>query len=83
MMINPDVILELMGDVDSGHSRSKGFHGIDNETIKQQWLNGVQVNAVKNKQVYILNGSIYLRPGPRVGEVLKGFARALHPEIKW
>lgn len=83
MMINPDVILELMGDVDSGHSLRKGFHGISNETIKQQWLNGVQVNAVKNKQVYILNGSIYLRPGPRVGEVLKGFARALHPEIKW
>lgn len=83
LMINPDVILELMGDVDSGHSLRKGFHGVSKEAIKKQWMNGVRVKAVEEEQIYILQGSIYLRPGPRVGRVLKAFAAAMHPEIKW
>ena len=83
MMINPDVIIELIGDIDSGHSLTKGFAGMTNDLLKQQWLNGVQVKAVRDNHVHILNGSIYLRPGPRVGQALLGFARALHPEINW
>lgn len=83
MMINPDVIIELIGDIDSGHSLTKGFAGMTNDLLKQQWLNGVQVKAVRDNHVHILNGSIYLRPGPRVGQALIGFARALHPEINW
>ena len=31
----------------------------------------------------IVDAYMYLRPGPRLGQVLLAFAKALHPEAKW
>lgn len=38
------------------------------------------ITAVKNGNVYILDGNILSRPGPRIIEGLEIIARALHPE---
>ena len=83
--MDPDVIIDLVGDKRFYHSKDN----IDLETIfnekylKEQWMRSAGVNAVKNGRVYIMSGTIYLRPGPRVSVILKNFAKAIHPEVKW
>ena len=44
---------------------------------------GPRVRATQSGRVAILDGTMYLRPGPRLGQVLLAFAKALHPEAKW
>jgi len=85
MQINPDVLIDLVGEKTFYHSKDN----IDVNTVfkesylKTQWKRSVNVNAVKNGQVYIMDGTVFLRPGPRVTFILKTFAKAIHPEIKW
>lgn len=38
------------------------------------------IDAIINKQVYVLDGNIMSRPGPRIIEALELVARAIHPE---
>ena len=82
--MNPNIIIDLVGDKSYYHSKDK----IDLETIfstkylKNQWMRSVSADAVKRGRIAVMNGTVYLRPGPRVGEVLRSFAEAIHPEIK-
>lgn len=82
--MNPNIIIDLVGDKSYYHSKDK----IDLETIfstkylKNQWERSVSTDAVKRGRIAVMNGTVYLRPGPRVGEVLRSFAEAIHPEIK-
>ncbi len=82
--MNPNIIIDLVGDKSYYHSKDK----IDLETIfstkylKNQWERSVSADAVKRGRIAVMNGTVYLRPGPRVGEVLRSFAEAIHPEIK-
>ena len=39
------------------------------------------ITAIKNGEVYLLDGNILSRPGPRIVEGLEIIARALHPEV--
>ena len=48
-----------------------------------QWLSGAAVRAVRNRRVTVLDGTVYLRPGPRLPVILEAFAKAIHPEVKW
>ncbi|MEG1800224.1 MAG: ABC transporter substrate-binding protein [Synergistaceae bacterium] len=82
--MNPNIIIDLVGDKSYYHSKDK----IDLETIfsikylKNQWERSVSADAVKRGRIAVMNGTVYLSPGPRVGEVLRSFAEAIHPEIK-
>ncbi len=45
---------------------------------------GLDVNAVKNKEIYVLIGEaddLLCRPGPRVAEAVKMLASIIHPEV--
>ncbi|MCK9341908.1 MAG: ABC transporter substrate-binding protein, partial [Synergistaceae bacterium] len=85
MTINPNVIIDLVGDKTFYHSKDK----IDVDTIfnekylKGQWQRSVKVDAVNKGRIYIMQGTVYLRPGARSGMILKAFAKAIHPEVKW
>ncbi len=85
MQINPDVVIDLVGEKTFYHSKDN----IDVNTVfndrylKGQWQRSAKVNAVKNGRIYIMNGTVFLRPGPRIGIMLKAFAKAIHPEVKW
>ena len=85
MTINPNVIIDLVGDKTFYHSKDK----IDVDTIfnekylKGQWQRSAKVDAVNKGRIYIMQGTVYLRPGARSGMILKAFAKAIHPEIKW
>jgi iron complex transport system substrate-binding protein len=85
MKVNPGVIIDLVGDKTFYHSKDN----IDVETIfndkylRSQWERSAKVDAVKNGRIYIMQGTVYLRPGARSGMILKAFAKAIHPEVKW
>ena len=83
--LDPEAIIDLVGD--SAYYHSPG--NIDKETVFSeerlmgQWKSGPQVEAVRDGRVSILRGTVYLRPGPRITEILRAFAEAIHPEEQW
>lgn len=83
--LDPEAIIDLVGD--SAYYHSPG--NIDKETVFSeerlmgQWKSGPQVEAVRDGRVSILRGTMYLRPGPRITEILRVFAEAIHPEEQW
>ncbi len=85
MQINPNVIIDLVGEKAFYHSKDN----IDVDTIfnekylKSQWEKSAKVDAVTKGRIYIMQGTVYLRPGARSGKILKAFAKAIHPEVKW
>lgn len=85
LQLNPDVIIDLIGDRNYYHSREpiskdKVFN---KKYLERQWRIVAAVNAAKNGRVTVLDGTVYLRPGPRVGRIVQAFAAAIHPEVKW
>ena len=70
---NPDVILVLPCGYDIEKTRAEMLP----LTSQEEWT---QLNAVKNKRVYLADGNQYFnRPGPRVVESLEIMAEILHP----
>ncbi len=39
------------------------------------------LSAVKNKRVYPVSGSLFSRPGPRLGTAAEAYAKLVHPEL--
>lgn len=85
LQLNPDVIIDLVGDRNYYHSREpvKKDEIFSKRYLENQWRAATAVNAVKKGQIAILEGTVYLRPGPRVGQIVRAFARAIHPEVRW
>ncbi|MEG1824732.1 MAG: ABC transporter substrate-binding protein [Cloacibacillus sp.] len=84
-LIDPNVIVDLVGEAKYYHSADKiDINKVFNEKyLKGQWLSGVKVKAVRDGRIYIMDGTVFLRPGPRLPFIIKSFAKALHPEVKW
>lgn len=83
--LNPQVIFDIVGDKTSYHDDLKEADLnklFDKKKLKRQWMSS-NVTAAKTGQIYIFDGTVFLRPGPRMAEIARAFARALHPEIKW
>lgn len=82
LALDPEVIIELVGDGAYSHSAEKAGKDeiFSDERIRAQWLGGPAVRAVRGGRVCPLSGTVYLRPGPRITEILKAFVRAIHPE---
>ena len=68
---NPDVIIEI------NHQK------LDRqEEILEIWNSLNQVDAVKNKQVYILSSKVLLHPSQRIVNGAQILTDILHPELK-
>ncbi|ANZ46029.1 ABC transporter substrate-binding protein [Cloacibacillus porcorum] len=83
--LNPEVIIDLVGERTFYHAMEhidldKVFN---EEYLKGQWLAGTKVRAVRGGRIAVLDGTVYLRPGPRLPEILRAFAKVIHPEVKW
>ena len=83
--LNPEVIIDLVGERTFYHAMEhidldKVFN---EEYLKGQWLAGTKVRAVRGGRIAVLDGTVYLRPGPRLPERLRAFAKVIHPEVKW
>lgn len=72
MQLNPDVIIDLISHNNPGKKTL--------DQIKAQWGQLHSVAAVRKQQVYVIEGSHAMRPGPRYIEFLEEMARLLHPE---
>ena len=51
--------------------------------IRDSWLKLVELRAVREGRVEILDGDVMVVPGPRLPEMVENIARALHPELDW
>lgn len=82
--LDPEVVIDLAGD--GAYYHSSGNIDRDalfaEERLRGQWLSGPKVRAVRGGRVSVLCGTVYLRPGPRIPEILKAFAAAIHPEAE-
>lgn len=85
LALNPEVIVDLIGDRNFYHSMEPvdADYVFDRERLTRQWMESAKVRAVTEGRVHILEGTIFLRPGPRIGQILRAFAEILHPEIEW
>lgn len=83
--LDPDVIIDLVGDRKFYHSKEPVDTDVifNKEYLAGQWRDSAAVKAVKKGNIAILEGTVYLRPGPRVARIVMAFARAIHPEIQW
>jgi ABC-type Fe3+-hydroxamate transport system substrate-binding protein len=43
----------------------------------------IEMRAVREGRVSILEGDHMVVPGPRLPEMIEAVARALHPELNW
>lgn len=84
-LIDPEVIVDLVGEAKYYHSADKiDLNKVFKEKyLKDQWKSGAKVKAVREGRIYIMDGTVFLRPGPRLPFVVKAFAEALHPEVTW
>lgn len=82
LRLNPDVIIDLIGDRNFYHSKDKIDLNVvfDEKYLIEQWKKSASIDDAGDIRVSILEGTVYLRPGPRVGQVVLAFARAIHPE---
>lgn len=80
--LDPEVVIDLVGDSAYYHSpdNSDSEELFDSGRLRGQWLSAPKVRAVRDGRVSVLRGTVYLRPGPRITEILKAFAAAVHPE---
>lgn len=69
---DPDVILD-MGNLDHAAGRPLQPEG----QVLALWAQHRQLRAVRNGQVHVVAGEIYIRPGPRMGQAARAFHQLL------
>lgn len=67
---NPDVIIHSYSHGDLKEANIEGRQG--------GWQD---LNAIKNRRIYVVDADVANRPGPRITQAIDEFARAIHPEL--
>jgi len=73
--IDPDVVLDVIAGLEE--------RNLSLSEIRDGWLQLVELRAVREGRVEILDGDVMVVPGPRLPEMVEHIARALHPELDW
>ena len=73
--IDPDVVLDVIAGLEE--------RGLRVPEIRDSWLKLVELRAVREGRVEILDGDVMVVPGPRLPEMVENIARALHPKLEW
>ncbi len=74
LRINPDVIVDLVGDMPDSASRR--------QEILSGWRQVAEVAAVRTGRVYPLF-DVPVVPGPRTPQLVERLARCFHPDLDW
>ncbi len=69
----PDVIIELLPEIDVDESRRK--------TLLSQWKKFETLPAVQSHRIYFIDDDHALIPSPRCVSIVEKLARLLHPEL--
>jgi iron complex transport system substrate-binding protein len=75
IQMNPDVIIDMVPDLED--------HGWNPEMIRREWDAVSQVDAVKNRRVYVFGEDYVAVPGPRFIFIMEKMARAMYPDMDW
>ncbi len=73
--MNPEVIIDMVPDLEE--------NGWNPEMIMKEWEALPQVDAVKNRRVYVFGEDYVAVPGPRFIAIMEKMARVMYPEIDW
>ena len=68
--MNPDFIIEL----------SVFYQQLDEQKVLTLWGKYPIIKAVKNKKIKIIKDNVWLRPGPRVGQIAGKLYRLFYEE---
>jgi iron complex transport system substrate-binding protein len=75
LRMNPEVILDMV----SGLAGRRA----DPATIRRDWQQLDQVDAVANGRVHVIQADYAFVPGPRFILLVEDLARLIHPEVDW
>jgi len=73
--MDPQVVIELFS------SRTAGKHA--DEALLADWQQLAEIEAVRQRRVYIVRDDFAFVPGPRFILLVEKFARLVHPEVDW
>ncbi len=73
--MNPEVIIDMVPDLEE--------NGWNPEMIMKEWEALPQVDAVKNRRVYVFGEDYVAVPGPRFIAIMEKMARVMYPEVNW
>ncbi len=73
--LDPDVVLDVVAGVEE--------RGMELDQILAGWRRLTELRAVRENRVRVLQGDLMVVPGPRLPEMVREVARALHPELDW
>ena len=76
--MNMEKILSLSPDVIIIPSMAGASYASE---MKKMWQKWPTVNAVKKNRIFIVDSSLFDRPGPRIVQALEKMASILHPEL--
>jgi iron complex transport system substrate-binding protein len=73
--MNPEIIIDLVPDLDQSKSLTK-------EQVRSDWFSLKEVTAIQHDAVYLFGGDYVCIPGPRIVQLLRDIAAAIHgPEL--
>ncbi len=72
LRMNPEVIVDLVPDLDTHEMLTR-------DVVMQEWHSLSQLDAIKNKRVYLYGGNYVCIPGPRISRVLRDISVAVSP----
>jgi iron complex transport system substrate-binding protein len=73
--LDPDVVLDVIAGLEA--------RNLDADDLRRQWMRLVEMRAVREGRIRILEGDHMVVPGPRLPEMVEAVARALHPNLDW
>ena len=73
LVLDPDVIVEVVP--------GRGPAAVEPGTVLAEWAGFDALRAVAAGRVEVLSGDAYVRPGPRIVELVEAMARALHQHL--
>jgi iron complex transport system substrate-binding protein len=73
--LDPDVVLDVVAGVEE--------RSLELAEILGGWRRLVELRAVREDRVRVLEGDLMVVPGPRLPEMVREIAMSLHPELDW
>ena len=73
--LDPDVVLDVVAGVEE--------RSLEIAEILAGWRRLIELRAVREDRVRVLEGDLMVVPGPRLPEMVREIAMSLHPELDW
>ena len=73
--VNPQVIVEIVPQL--------AQTDLSKEVVARDWDSLPELNAVRDRRIFIFTESYVAVPGPRYVLLLEQLARVIHPEVDW